>query len=122
VLINLQSTPARAMPKSATRTRSAVQRHVFGLDVAMDDAAGMGVVQRARDFTRDPHRLIDVELHLVSKAIAQRAALDVRHHVPDSAVLGAGVEQGEDGGVVESRGAWISRRKRSGPRTAASSG
>ena len=70
----------------------------------MDDAAGMGMIQRARDFTGDSHRLLDPELDLDPQSIAQRSALDIRHHVPQPAIVGAGIEQRQDGGVVESGG------------------
>ena len=50
-----------------------MQENVLGLDVAVDDAVAVRVVERARDFGRDAHRVVDREA--ASRARAGRAAI-----------------------------------------------
>ena len=45
-----------------------VQQNVLGLDVAMDHAVAMRVVERVGHFARDAHRLVDAELRLAVRA------------------------------------------------------
>ncbi len=52
------------MPKSATMRVTVVQQNVLGLDVAMDDAVPMRVVERACYFARDAHCVGDRKLTL----------------------------------------------------------
>jgi hypothetical protein len=58
-----------------------VQQDVLRLDVAVDHAVAVGVVERARDLGGDPHRIADRELLLAHEPVAQRLALDERHDV-----------------------------------------
>ena len=58
-----------------------VQQDVLRLDVAVDDVVPVGVVERAGDLRRDAHRVVDRELLLPLESVAQRLALDERHHV-----------------------------------------
>ena len=39
-----------------------MQQDVLGLDVAVDHAVAVRVVERVGDFARDPHRFVDPEL------------------------------------------------------------
>ena len=94
---------ARAMPKSATSARAVVQQDVLGLDVAVDHAVAVGVVERVGDFGRDPDRIVDRELLLAGQPIAQRFALDERHHVVSGAVHFARVDQAEDVRMLQGR-------------------
>ena len=55
-------------------------------------------------YAGDPHRLLDAELGLAVELLAQRFALDVRHHVEQEAVGRAGVEQRQDVGMLERGG------------------
>ena len=80
-----------------------VQQDVLGLDVAVNDAVPVRVVERARDLARDPHRLVDRQLLLAVEPVAERLALDVRHDVVQEAVGGAGIEQREDVRVLQVR-------------------
>ena len=58
-----------------------VQQDVLGLDVAMDDAVAVGVVQRVGDLGRDAYGLVDTELRFAAEFVAQCLAFDVRHDV-----------------------------------------
>jgi hypothetical protein len=67
----------------------------------MDHVVAMRVVERVRDLSRDPDRLIDAELFLAIEFVAQRLALDVRHDVIEEGVGFARVEQRKDMRVLE---------------------
>ena len=58
-----------------------LEKNVLGFDVAMDDAARVRVLQRARDLARDPHRVLHGELSFAREPIAQRLAVHERHDV-----------------------------------------
>ena len=58
-----------------------VQEDVFGLDIAMNHALAVRVVQRTRHFTRNPHRLRDRQLSLPLQSGPQCLARHQRHHV-----------------------------------------
>ena len=73
-----------------------VQQDVLGLDVAVDHAVPVRVVERVGDLARDPHRVVDRELLLAVEPVAERLALDERHDVVEEAVGLARVEQRED--------------------------
>ena len=62
-----------------------VEQDVLRLDVAVDDAVPMGVVERARDLGGDPDGLADRQLLLAGHPVAERDALDERHHVEEEA-------------------------------------
>ena len=57
------------------------QEDVLGLDVAMDHALAVGIVQRCGDLTRDPDRLGHRELGRVVQPVPKRTPRDTRHRV-----------------------------------------
>ena len=91
------------MPKSATTACPLVEQDVLGLDVAVDDAARMRVLQRVRDFAAIRSASSHRQLPLALQPLAQRLALDERHHVVEDAVGLAGVVQRHDVRVLEAR-------------------
>jgi hypothetical protein len=72
------------------------EQDVLGLDVAVDDAMLMGVVQRLRRLPRDPERVVKRELPLAPKPVAQTLALDERHGEPQVPGGVTGVVDRED--------------------------
>ena len=81
------------------------QHDVGGLDVAMDQADGVGLGQRAADHRQDPHhsacrlRAVDRDDPLQGRAVEKL------HRVVEDAVVGSSVVEDGDGvGVGEPRG------------------
>jgi len=79
------------------------EQQVLGLDVAMQDAVLVRVLERAGGFGRDTYGLVERQLALALQTRAQRFAFDEWHRVPEDARRCAGVEDGNDVGVLESR-------------------
>ena len=76
---------------------------VFRLDVAVNDATPMGIRQGTRRLGRDADGVVDRELSLALQPVAQRLPVDERHHVKEKAVRFAGVVQGQNVRVLQSR-------------------
>jgi hypothetical protein len=55
-----------------------VKENVLRLEVAMNDAFAMRVVERGRDRRRDSNRLVDRKLLLAIETCAEALALDKR--------------------------------------------
>ena len=60
-----------------------VQQDVLGLDVAVDDAVAVGVVQRRGDFSGQPHGVGNGQQLLACQPVPQRFALDEGHDVEE---------------------------------------
>ncbi len=73
-----------------------MQQDVLGLDVTVHDSVAVRVLERVGHFPRDPHRVVHGQLLFAYQPVAQRFALDVRHHVEDEAVGLARIEQRQD--------------------------
>ena len=78
-----------------------VEQDVLGLDVAVDDAVPVRVVERRGDLGGDSHRVGHGQLLLPVEPVRSDLALDERHDVEEEAVDLAGVEQREDVRVLE---------------------
>jgi hypothetical protein len=81
-----------------------VQQDVLGLDVAMDDAVAVGIVERAGHLARDGEGLADGQLLLAGEPVAQRFAFDERHDVEEEPVDLARIEERQDMRVLQVRG------------------
>ena len=81
--------------------RPVLQQDVLRLDVAVDHALAVGVVERGGDLAREPERLLDRKLPLADQPGAERFAGDERHHVVEQAVGLARVEQSQDVRVLQ---------------------
>ena len=81
-----------------------VQQDVRGLDVAMDDALAMRVIERARERGRVAYSLRNGKVLLPGEPVLQRFARDERHHVEGGSVHLPGVDQAEDVRVLQVRG------------------
>jgi len=88
------------MPKSATSAEPSWSS-VLRLDVAVDHPVPVGIVQRARHLLGDPDRLRHRELLLAGEPVAQGLPFDIGHDVEEGAVRLAGVEQGQDVGMLQ---------------------
>src|SRR5918995_201985 len=78
-----------------------VDEDVLGLDVAVDDVAGVGGPQRAGDLDGVRDRLVDRQPPHPPDALLQRLPLDVLEDDVGRAILLAGVDHADDVRVVE---------------------
>ena len=76
------------------------QQHVGGLDVAVDDAVLVGVLQGIRDLADQARGALEGQ-HALVQQVLERAAADVFHHDVGQAVRLAGGEDAHDVRVVE---------------------
>ena len=83
---------------------SALEEDVLRLDVAMDDAALVGVLQRLGGLAGDAKRVVQRQLLLPVEPVPERLALDERHDVVEQAFGLSRVVQAEDVGVLEGGG------------------
>ena len=83
---------------------SVVQQQILRLDVAMDDAVAMRVVERIGDLAGDAHGFVDAELRLARELLADGLALDEGHDVVQEPVSLARVEEREDVRVAQGGG------------------
>ena len=97
-------------PRFAHRPRDTEIRHqgmafleqdVFRLDVAVNDVAGMGALQRVGDLAGELDRLAQGQLFLPVQPGPQRLPFDERHDVVEEAGGLAGVVQGQNIGMLQ---------------------
>ena len=82
--------------------RSAVvQQNVLRLDVAVDDAVPVRIVERGSHLGGDPHGVRDREMLLPCQPVAERFTLHERHDVIRGAVHHPAVDEAEDMGMLE---------------------
>ena len=80
------------------------EEDVLGLDVAMDHALPVGVLERLRRLTRDADRVRDRERRVSAQALAEALAVHVRHREPELPGRLAGVEYRQDVRMLEPGG------------------
>jgi hypothetical protein len=80
------------------------QQDVVGLDIAMDDAAAVSVLQAVRHLACDREGLLHRQLFLAGQPLTQRLSLHVRHDIIEKAIGLSGVVDGEDVRMHERRG------------------
>ena len=81
-----------------------MQKDVLWLDVAMDHALPVRIVERARNLRSNADRIAHRQLLLARKPITQRFARHKRHHVKDGAVHLPRVVQRENVRMLQVRG------------------
>ena len=64
----------------------ALQQDVFRLDIAVNELVLVRMGQRIGHLARDAERVVDGQLRLPPQAVAERFALDIRHHVVEEPV------------------------------------
>src|SRR6478672_10229676 len=90
-------------PEVCDQGLAILEENVLRLDVAVDDAVAVRVVERARYFTGDAERVLDRQLPLAIESRTKGFAFDVRHDVEQLAVSGAGIVNGKDVRMREMR-------------------
>ena len=70
-----------------------MQQDVLGLDVAVNDAVPVRVVECVGHFPSDPHRFVHAELRLAGQLLPDRLPLYVRHHIEEEPIRGAAIKQ-----------------------------
>jgi hypothetical protein len=79
------------------------EQNVLRLDVPMHNALAVGVAQRFGYFAGYAQRLIQRQLALATKPVAEALAVHERHGIPQLAGCFAGIVHREDVRVLESR-------------------
>jgi hypothetical protein len=77
------------------------KQHVLRLDVAVDDAVGVGVAERTRDLLGHPDRLVERESSLFRQPDPERWPIDERHDVIQQPADVARVIQRDDVRMAE---------------------
>jgi hypothetical protein len=83
---------------------SILKEDVRGLDVPVEHARAMRVVERARDARGDAHGFVDGQLAFPVEPVTQTLPRHVRHRVIEEATRLPGVEERQDVGVLEAGG------------------
>ena len=93
----------------------AVQQDVLRLDVPVDDAVPVGVVEGAGDLGGYPDRIGDGELFLAIQPIPKALPLDERHHIEKEGIRRPRIEQRQDMRVLQVGGGLDLRQEAVGP-------
>src|SRR5207244_4938780 len=80
------------------------EEQILGLDVAMDDAVLVGILERPGGIGGDPKRVLDRELSLTIQPVAETLPFDEGHGEPQLTGGVTRVEDGEDVRVLEPGG------------------
>ena len=78
-----------------------LKEDVLRLEVPVDNAVSVRVVEGGEHGESDSERVVDRELLLAVEPRAQRLTLDVWHHIVQQPVGGAGVEEREEVRVLQ---------------------
>jgi hypothetical protein len=73
-----------------------VQQDALGLDVAMDHAMPVRIVQRVGHVARDPDRLVHAKLRLSVQLVPERLPFNKGHDVVEEPVRGSRIERRQD--------------------------
>ena len=92
---------ARATPKSATTACPLVQQDVLRLDVAVDHAVGMGVVQRVGHLAGDLQGVVERQLLLARQPVPEGFAFHEGHDIEEELARLTGIEERQDVGVAQ---------------------
>ena len=82
----------------------AAEHHVVRLDVPVHHPLGVGRGQGVHHLGQDLDGVVDREFALPGQPVAQRFPGDVGHHEPVEPVAFAGIEQGQDMGMLQPGG------------------
>ncbi len=93
--------PDKRYAEVGDQSAAVVEQNVVRLDVAMDHAAPVGILQPGGDFSRDPDRLRHRQLGFALEPGAERLTLHVGHDVEDRVQDLARIEQRKDVGMLE---------------------
>src|SRR5262245_54343362 len=80
-----------------------MEQHILRLQVTMDDALAMCVIQRAANDDGDANGFLHWKLLLALESLAQRLSLDIGHHIKQQSVDLSRVEQREKIGMLQAR-------------------
>ena len=80
-----------------------VQQDVLGLDVSVNDAVPVRVVECIGDFPRNANGFVHAELRLAVQLLADRLALDVGHHVEQERVRRSRIEERQNVRMLQRR-------------------
>ena len=78
-----------------------MQQDVLGLDVTVNDAVAVGVVECGRHLGRDLDCIVHRQLLLAADPVTHRLPFDVRHHVEEKAIGLSAVVQRQDVRMLE---------------------
>ena len=77
------------------------EHDVLGLDVAVDHALAVGILERLGDLAADLHRLLERDLFLPVQPLSERLPDHPRHDVVVEPIGLAGIEEGKDERVLQ---------------------
>ena len=80
-----------------------VQQNILRLDVAMDHAVSMRVIECVGHFARNAHRFVDTELCFAIQLFANGFALNVGHDVKQKSIRRAAIEQRQNVRMLQRR-------------------
>src|SRR5438132_9408103 len=78
-----------------------MEENVLRLQIAVDDAVRVGILERVGDGDGDANSLIYWKLLVAVESRAERLPLDERHYIEEQPVRLAGVEQRKEVRVLE---------------------